>query len=77
MMYQLELGTCVVVALKGLGLRLVQNIRLESGEFTDLSLFSHDSTFNKLSKTPGAHPDGRCGSFLKLGVETKTSLTEY
>ena len=28
MMYQLEMGTCVAVALKGLGLRLVQNIRL-------------------------------------------------
>ena len=77
MMYQLDMGTCVAVALKGLGLRLVQNIRLESGEFTDLSLFSHDSMFNKLSKTPGAHPDGLCDSSLKLGVETKTSLTEY
>ena len=68
---------CVGVDLQGPGLRLVQNTRLESGDFTDLSLWSHDSRFNKLSKTPGAHTSGLCDSSLKLGVETKTSLTEY
>lgn len=46
------------VYLEGLGLGLVRNIRLESGEFIDLCLCSHDSRFNILSRTPGAHPNG-------------------
>ena len=52
MMYQLELGTCVGVDLEGLGLGLVQNITLESGEFIDFS--SH-------TKTLRAHPNALLG----------------
>lgn len=43
----------MVVDLESLGLGFVQNIRLESGEFTDLCLCSCDSRVNILSKTPG------------------------
>ena len=40
------------VGLKGLGLRLVQNIRLESGELTDLFLFG-----NRIAKPSQAIPN--------------------
>lgn len=46
---------CVGVHHEHTGLGLVHKASLESGEFIDLGLYAHDSRFNVLERTPGAH----------------------